>query len=93
MDNAEAASRNGRTFTKNAELPAVPAANTNGNRGKQQLDAKITLPRAARLATIVLLELVRFPVSSFVVGILVLLPCSTCNVVQPQQVSNFAHNI
>jgi len=30
------------TFTKNAEVPAVPAASKKGANGKQQLDAKIT---------------------------------------------------
>ena len=39
-----------------AEVPAAPAANRNGSSGKQQLDAAITLPSAARLATTVLLD-------------------------------------
>src|SRR5438105_15667902 len=50
MDNTDVANRKGRTFTKNAELPAAPAANRKGRSGKQQLDAKTTLPRAATLA-------------------------------------------
>jgi len=53
MDSIDAATRNGRTFTKNAELPAALAANKNGTSGKQQLDDKITVPRAAILAPIV----------------------------------------
>ncbi len=53
MDSIDAAIRNGRTFTKNAELPAALAANKNGTSGRQQLDDKITVPRAAILAPIV----------------------------------------
>jgi len=41
---------------KNADVPAVPAANKNGSSGRQQLEAAITLPSAARLATTVVLD-------------------------------------
>jgi len=40
-------------LVKKAELPAAPAAKTNGNIGKQQVEASTTLPSAARLARIV----------------------------------------
>jgi len=56
MDNSEAARRNGRSLTKKADVPAVPAANKKGKSGKQQLDANTTLPKAAKLAAIVLFE-------------------------------------
>jgi len=42
--------RNGRNLTKKAELPAAPAAAKNGNNGKQQLDARTAVPKAATLA-------------------------------------------
>ena len=37
-------------------MPAAPAAKINGNSGRQQLEAAITLPSAARLTTTVLRE-------------------------------------
>jgi hypothetical protein len=37
-------------------VPAAPAAKRKGSSGRQQLDAAITLPSAARLATAVLLD-------------------------------------
>ncbi len=43
----DAPSKYGRAAARNAELPAAPAANTNGKIGRQQLDAANTLPIAA----------------------------------------------
>jgi len=37
-------------------VPTAPAANRNGSNGKQQLDAAITLPNAARRATTMLVD-------------------------------------
>jgi hypothetical protein len=54
MRRTEANSKYGRTAVNHAELPARPAAATNGNHGKQQLDAAIALAKAAVLARIVL---------------------------------------
>jgi hypothetical protein len=56
MRSTDATSKNGLILAKNAEEPAAPAANRNGNIGKQQLEAKTTLPSAARLAAIVRFE-------------------------------------
>ncbi len=56
MNSTEAASKNGRSFTKNADVPAAPAAKRNGSSGKQQLEARITLPSAATLAAMVRFE-------------------------------------
>ena len=56
MSNADKTSRYGRNWTINVDVPAAPAANRNGSNGRQQLDAAITLPSAARLATTVLLD-------------------------------------
>ena len=73
MNSAEAATKNGRNFTKNGEVAAVPAANRKGRRGRQQLDAKTTLPRAATLAKAVLFDLdLLFCPSSVIVGVIVL---------------------
>lgn len=54
MSNTDKTSRYGRKCVKNADVPAAPAANKNGSSGRQQLDAAITLPSAAKLATTVL---------------------------------------
>ncbi len=56
MSNTEAKSRYGRSLTTKADVPAAPAANTNGRSGRQQLEAAITLPTAARLENTVLAE-------------------------------------
>ena len=73
----EAITRKGRSFTKKAELPAVPAANTKGRSGKQQLEDKMTLPRAATLARVVPFEPdLLFCCSSVIVEIMVLLACA-----------------
>src|SRR5882672_2940801 len=56
MSNTERTSRYGRSPLTKADVPATPAANTKGRSGKQQLDAAITLPSAAKLATTVLPE-------------------------------------
>ena len=56
MSNTEATSRYGHSLPTKADVPAAPAANKNGRSGRQQLDATITLPSAARLATTVLPE-------------------------------------
>ena len=64
MNSTEAASKNGRSFTKNADVPAAPAAKRNGSSGKQQLDAKTTLPSAARLAAMVRFERALFSLAS-----------------------------
>src|SRR6516162_40095 len=53
MSRTETPSRYGRTAVNHAELPASPAAATNGSRGKQQLEAASALASAAVLATIV----------------------------------------
>src|SRR5258707_13671739 len=72
----EAPTRKGRIRTKNAEVPAAPAANKKGKSGKQQLDAKIALPRAARLANAVLVERLRLSLGSLVpASILLALLC------------------
>ena len=39
-----------------ADAPAAPAAKRNGNKGRQQLEAAMTLPTAARLAATVILD-------------------------------------
>ena len=69
--------RNGRTFTKNAEVPAAPAANKNGNSGKQQLDAKSTLPSAATRAVVVYLAFAPFSLTCFPMACIVYyqMPC------------------
>jgi hypothetical protein len=46
--------RYGHNCATKADVPAAPAANRNGSNGKQQLDAAITLPNAARRAPTVL---------------------------------------
>jgi len=56
MSKTDATSRYGRSLPTKADVPAAPAANTNGRRGRQQLDALITLPSAARLVNAVLAE-------------------------------------
>src|SRR6266481_4688232 len=56
MSSTEATSKYGRSVPTKADVPAAPAANRNGRSGKQQLDAAITLPSAARLANTVLAE-------------------------------------
>src|SRR5690348_8963701 len=53
MNATEAISKYGRIRHRNADPAALPAANTNGSTGRQQLIAPITLPKAARLANIV----------------------------------------
>ena len=50
MRRTEANSKYGRTAVNHAELPARPAAATNGSSGKQQLDAATALAKAAVLA-------------------------------------------
>ena len=74
----EAITRKGRSFTKKAELPAVPAANAKGRSGKQQLEDKMTLPRAAILASVVPFEpdLLFCCSSVVIVEIMVLLACA-----------------
>jgi hypothetical protein len=42
--------------TTKADVPAAPASKRKGSSGRQQLNPTVTLPRAARLATTVLLE-------------------------------------
>jgi hypothetical protein len=64
----------GRTFTKKAELPAVPAASKKGASGKQQLDAKTIPPSADRLAIIVRFEPGLFPPCSFLSIAITLFP-------------------
>src|SRR5258708_2627170 len=56
MSNTETTSRYGRNGAIKAEAPAAPPATRNGSSGRQQLEAAITLPSAARLANAVLLE-------------------------------------
>jgi hypothetical protein len=56
MSNTEATSRYGRSLPTNADVPAAPAANRNGRSDRQQLEAAITLPTAARLENAVLAE-------------------------------------
>jgi hypothetical protein len=56
MSNTDRTSKYGRNRTASADMPAAPAAKRKGSSGRQQLDAKITLPSAARLATTVLFE-------------------------------------
>src|SRR6266849_4245089 len=56
MSNTERTSRYGRNLPTEADIPAAPAANRKGTSGKQQLEAAITLPSAARLAATVLRE-------------------------------------
>ena len=56
MSNIDKTNRYGRNCVKNADVPAAPAANKNGSSGRQQVEAAITLPSAARLATTVLRE-------------------------------------
>jgi len=56
ISNTDRTSRYGRNRTTKADVPAAPAAKRKGSSGRQQLDATITLPSAARLATTVLLE-------------------------------------
>src|SRR5215472_16266958 len=53
MMRTETVRRYGRTAVNQAELPASPAAATNGSSGKQQLEAATALANAAVLATIV----------------------------------------
>ena len=53
MHRTESTRSYGRTAVNHAELPASPAAATNGNSGKQQLDAATALASAAVLAKIV----------------------------------------
>lgn len=73
MNSTEAATKNGRNLTKNAELAAVPAANIKGSSGRQQLDANTTVPRAAMLAKAVLFDLdLLFCPSSVIVGVILL---------------------
>src|SRR5436190_3687948 len=50
MKRTEAPNRYGRSVAKSAELPASPAAATNGSSGRQQLEAAIALASAAVLA-------------------------------------------
>lgn len=66
MNSTDAASKKGLSFTKNAEVPAVPAANRKGSSGRQQLDARMTLPSAPRLARMVPFELELFSVAVLV---------------------------
>jgi hypothetical protein len=53
MASREPTRRYGRISERNAEVPANPAAITNGKRGRQQLEATKTLPMAAKLAATV----------------------------------------
>src|SRR5579864_4814732 len=51
MNNIDPPNRYGRAAARTAEPPAKLAASANGKIGKQQLDAAITLPTAARPAS------------------------------------------
>src|SRR5579872_3952734 len=53
MSSTDAPSRHGRNVARSAEPPAKPAAATNGNRGKQQLEAPKALAMAPTLAKFV----------------------------------------
>jgi len=66
MKSTDAINKNGRSFTRTLKFLPLLAANKNGKRGKQQLDARTTLPNAARLATTVRFDRAPFSVSSFV---------------------------
>src|SRR5216684_6039913 len=56
MSNTETPIRYGRNGAKKADAPAAPPATRNGTSGRQQLEATITLPSAARLAAAVLFD-------------------------------------
>src|SRR5215813_14027198 len=93
INSTEAASRIGRNFTKNAELPAVPAASKKGASGKQQLEANPTPPSAARLARIVRVERWRFAPCSFLFIVIALFPSDSTKRLQRGMSTSIAYSI